>query len=1302
MRTFSTLLRRLLGSMVAIGFLTMALPSFAQIELPGTDANRFEFTENTPTTLGVRATLHSINQLNVSTKAGLFTEIGIADYSHSTIEGAPKVPVMRRLIEFPLGSTFEIKVVRESHRDYTLAELGIAHPLIPAQPPVSKEYDDVSVLPFVYNQEIYSKNTFLFSEMARVIPSGIMRGQNLGVLEIYPIQYNPVSGILRIYDQLEVTVVFKGGDMKATEALKARTASPFFNNAYRMAFNYRAFAPKELITDAPITYVIVSDIMFQAALQPFIAWKTKRGFKVIESYTNNPAVGNTTTSIKAYLQDLYTNPPTGYSVPSFVLLVGDVAQIPTFNGTAGSHPTDLYYFEYTGDKLPEIYYGRFSAINVAQLQPQIDKTLQYEQYTFPNDAFLGRALLVAGADASHQMTWGNGQVNYGTTYYFNAAHGLNTLALLQPEPSGANFHQQIVNKVSEGISMGNYSAHCSESGWADPSFEISDIAGLTNNNMYGLLIGNCCLSNKFNVTCFGEELLRAANKGAVGYIGGSNSTYWDEDYWWAVGKKTVSANPVYEADHLGAFDRQFHDHGEATDDWYVTQGQMVVGGNLAVEESSSSMKTYYWEIYHLMGDPSLTVYASIPQPVVATYQNALLVGMTSLTVNTEEHAYVALSMNGTLLAAAVAPAGGVVNLNFTALNNVGNADIVVMKQNRKPHINQITVAPATGPYLIVQNYTVNDVNGNNNGQADFGEDVYLTVTYKNVGVQNAENVEAALHTTDGYITLTDSVETIPLVGPGATLTVENAYRVTVGQLVPDQHPAAFNILMTDGTLNWEATGNITLNSPVFEVLGILVDDASTGNGNGVLDPGEEAVLRVMTKNAGHADALNAPAHLSVMNGSGPYIIVQAPNYTFTNLAAGQSTEATFSVVTNIITPPLTTTQLQYSVTAGNGAQYTCQEVLNVVIGATPRVLMAEGTFSVCGTDFFDTGGPDNTYGLSENIVMTLTPATPGAKLRITFTQFDVEANSGCSWDYLNIYNGSSTSAPLVGTYCGINNPPTFTATNTEGAITFKFHSDAMVAKAGWKAYVTCIGGSLTATVASFPPDVCQGGTSQLGTLTVGGTGNYTYQWAPAEYLDNPTSPTPIATAPSTMDFTVNIFDGNNNVVGSTDVTVHPFPGAPVVTLENNALVSSYDMGNQWFDDNGLIPGATAKIYVPSQAGNYYVTATSEFNCESEPSNVIQYVPVGIGHVTVADNMKVYPNPFSNILNMSYTLSKPSPVQITVWNGVGQLVANVASVSMQAAGQHEASLDGSAFEPGVYFVRFNTGVSSAVYRVVMSK
>ena len=46
-----------------------------------------------------------------------------------------------------------------------------------------------------------------------------------------------------------------------------------------------------------------------------------------------------------------------------------------------------------------------------------------------------------------------------------------------------------------------------------------------------MMIGNCCLTNKFEKdVCFGEALLRKTNRaGAVAYIGGTNYTYWGEE-----------------------------------------------------------------------------------------------------------------------------------------------------------------------------------------------------------------------------------------------------------------------------------------------------------------------------------------------------------------------------------------------------------------------------------------------------------------------------------------------------------------------------------------------------------------------------------------------------------------------------------------------------------------------------------------------------------------------------------------------------------------------------------------------------
>ena len=105
------------------------------------------------------------------------------------------------------------------------------------------------------------------------------------------------------------------------------------------------------------------------------------------------------------------------------------------------------------------------------------------------------------------------------------------------------------------------------------------------------MIGNCCLSGKFNTTrydaCLGEALLRKNNNaGAVAYIGGTNSTYWPHDFCWSVGVRNNISNTMntqYDSDNLGMYDRLFHTHNEPYSEWYNTMGAIVAAGNAAVE-----------------------------------------------------------------------------------------------------------------------------------------------------------------------------------------------------------------------------------------------------------------------------------------------------------------------------------------------------------------------------------------------------------------------------------------------------------------------------------------------------------------------------------------------------------------------------------------------------------------------------------------------------------------------------------------------------------------------------------------------
>jgi PKD repeat protein len=155
------------------------------------------------------------------------------------------------------------------------------------------------------------------------------------------------------------------------------------------------------------------------------------------------------------------------------------------------------------------------------------------------------------------------------------------------------------------------------------------------------------------------------------------------------------------------------------------------------------------------------------------------------------------------------------------------------------------------------------------------------------------------------------------------------------------------------------------------------------------------------------------------------------------------------------------------------------------ISVNAEFLMGDQTITTCTGIFYDTGGDAGNYDDDEDFTMTFMPGATGAKVIVEFESFDVEYQSSCTYDWLKIYDGESTSAALIGTYCGTNSPGTIEATNDAGAITFDFHSDYSQTKAGWKALISCSSPPLL-PVADFEADdthIVMGETVQFTDLT---------------------------------------------------------------------------------------------------------------------------------------------------------------------------------------------------------------------------
>ena len=300
---------------------------------------------------------------------------------------------------------------------------------------------------------------------------------------------------------------------------------------------------------------------------------------------------------------------------------------------------------------------------------------------------IDKAVLIAGTDPYWSPTHADGQVNYIATNYINQAYGYSNIYKYNYNCSSQA--TTIRTQIGQGAGWVNYTAHGDVTKWSDPAFTANQISAMQNEGKYGVMIGNCCLSNKFDETSFGESFVRANEKGALAYIGASNSTYWDEDVYWAVGVRSdIKANMGYDASNLGMYDRLFHIHGEQYASHFVSLGQILMSCNLSVESSSSSYKTYYWEIYHLMGDPSVMPWLTQPETMNVTH-SAAQQGMTSIQVNAVPYAYVALTNNLELVAAAFADNNGQVTLSFSALNDLSQVELAVSAQNYRTYFKSL-------------------------------------------------------------------------------------------------------------------------------------------------------------------------------------------------------------------------------------------------------------------------------------------------------------------------------------------------------------------------------------------------------------------------------------------------------------------------------------------------------------------------------------------------------------------------------------------------------------------------------------
>ena len=791
----------------------------------------------------------SIESQEMNTEKGVFSILNMGNSIAAGNIGEPEVLVTRRLIAVPFGATPVVTVKHYTVEEYNLADYGIAR-LYPHQPSVSKSDNNPK---FAYKEAAYAAKGFDESRpIAEVSILGTMRGVQLGALQLNTMRYNASANTIRVYNNIELEVSFKGADLALTEKTLVNTYSPYFKTVYSTLFNEKA------ITDiydehpdlwaVPVKVLVIANRMFEEAMEPWLTWKTEKGFYMDVNYTDD--IGTSAAAIKSFIINKYNQGLAEGQTPTFLIIVGDNNRVPQSQmGAATNKVTDLYYYAVAGganDYFPDMFHSRFTCETVEEFQNVLEKSMMYEQYTMPDPSYLNNVLLIAGWDGTWNPRIGKPTIQYAVNYYYNAEHGFdNVYSYLQQPYTGCYQH------LNTGVNFVNYTAHGDNTEWSDPNFSSSNVNSLTNLNKYFLAMGNCCLAANWGYSSksLGEAMIIAQKKGAYAYIGSPVETYWYEDYYFGVGAtNTLNQMPLYENSTMGVYDATFTEE-------FNTVSAIPFIGNVAVAYAhangyeSSITDLYYWEAYHVLGDGSVCPYHTNPIANTVSHMPVLPIGLDTYTVTADPGSYVGISQNGILYGAGEIGEEGVADIPITPITSSGDVKIVVTHPQRQPYIATVPAAAMEGAFVSVDSYTPEN--------AHVGDEANLSITFKNVGTQaTTSTTNVTLSSENPNLTIISGSNQFGVLAPDATITLDGfSYRIAQG--VDDGTRFTINVTSVCGSDTWEGKAYIVAGEAVLRY-----EEMSWG---GSFVPGETVRVMAYFKNVGHYMATNAIATIASSN-----------------------------------------------------------------------------------------------------------------------------------------------------------------------------------------------------------------------------------------------------------------------------------------------------------------------------------------------------------------------------------------------------------------------------------------------------
>ena len=642
--------------------------------------------------------------------------------------GKAALPVHYDLIALPENADYDLSFSTDS---------SITHNsfyVYPAQE-LPKDTEGAPNPPFKIDNGFYNRNTFYPASPVIVKEIIRYRGVHIALIQVCPIQFNPVTRQIITHKNLSYELEFNQAQRfinrsDYTDYALGLITRKVLNGASITSSS--VIEPKNRGVQGPAKdYIIITHDNYLAAADSLAKWKRQLGYRVEIVSHNNWTDQMVDDSIYQRYQNW--SPKPGYFV-----IIGDQADVPgKILPTSDSIPeyfaSDLYYasMDSANDYFPDMAHGRISVSSASQAMSVVQKIINYEKQPPSSASFYSKGLNCAQfqdddvdgyADRRFSQTseevldymvnqqsfnvervystdptvnptnWNNGDYSAGESI---------PSAILKPGFGWAGDASAIKNSINNNVLYVLHRDHgyVGGSGWAHPEFTTSSahVGALSNGDYLPVVFSMNCHTGEFQLNeCFAEKFLRHDQGGAVGVIAAAYYSYSGFNDALTLGMfDAIWSNPGLTPNFTGYYGNP--NPSIPPHDDILTMGDVLDHGLMVMAESWYT-SIYTNEIFHYFGDPAMRIWNKVPGTITANHAKAICFGDTILNISGCNVADATVTMLiGTELIDKTTLSAGNGQLKINAFFAADTAIITISKANYKPYIAYVPIQICGGP-----------------------------------------------------------------------------------------------------------------------------------------------------------------------------------------------------------------------------------------------------------------------------------------------------------------------------------------------------------------------------------------------------------------------------------------------------------------------------------------------------------------------------------------------------------------------------------------------------------------------------